>query len=64
MQCGLLSLISFDPEMHEKLGGGGGGGPNIRGTLVVFPDIRIVIFWGLYWDPLPMKDHGSLSDVF
>ena len=26
-------------------------GPKIKGTFLVVPKLRIIVFWGLYWGP-------------
>ena len=28
------------------------GFPKIRGTILGVPITRIIVYWGLYWDPL------------
>ena len=33
------------------------GFPNIRGTLLGVPIIRIIVFWGLYWGPLILGNY-------
>ena len=33
------------------------GFPKIRGTFLGVPILRIIVFWGLYWDPLISGNH-------
>ena len=33
------------------------GFPRTRGTLLGFPIIRIIVYWGLYWGPLILGNY-------
>ena len=37
------------------------GFPKIRGTFLVVPIIRLIVFWGLYWCPLVLGNCQAAS---
>ena len=38
------------------------GFPKIRGTILKVPIIRIIVYWGLYWDPLILGNYHFERD--
>ena len=37
--------------------------PKTRDTFLGFPRIRIIVFWGLYWDPLIVGNYQIVLSV-
>ena len=43
--------------MGSGVGGLTWGFPKIKGTLLGVPVLRIIVFWGLYWGPLILRNY-------